>query len=178
MSTRALFYLTLTFQAIQLGLKYSFLLIIQLTVRLRSVDGIKRFTGIKAVGGKGIRLNEVAGLREPEVSRNSTAALACQLLDPAVSEEEQAEYQGWALKFLCRKVTQHFFRYIDQYQGSLDWPSTTVERGDWDVYQISVMTAAGLSDLEDDLFWVYTEYTKTGSYDTSLFYDNWLNGLM
>jgi len=57
------------------------------------VDGIKRFTGTKAVGGKGTRVNE-DGLRETEVSRNSTAALVCQLLNPVVSEEEQAEYQG------------------------------------------------------------------------------------
>lgn len=40
---------------------------------------------------------------------------------------------------------------------------------------MSVMVAAGASDLEDDLFWVYTECTKTGSHDTSLLYDNWLN---
>jgi len=178
MSTPALFCPTLTFQAIQPGLKYCFLSITQLTVLLRGVDGIKRFSGTKAVSGKGIRLNEVAGLPELEVPRNSTAALASQLLDPAVSEEEQAEYQGWVLKLFSRKATKHFFRYIDQYQGSLDWPSTTVERGDWDVYQTSVMIAAGLLDLEDDLFWVYTEYTKTTSYDTSLFYDNWLNGSM
>jgi len=38
------------------------------------------------------------------------------------------------------------------------------------------MVAAGSPDLEDDLFWVYTEYTKTGSHNTSLLYDNWLNG--
>jgi hypothetical protein len=63
-------------------------------VQIRGADGIKRFTGTKVVGGKGIRLNEVAGQREPEIARNSTAALAYQLLDPVVSEEEQAEYQG------------------------------------------------------------------------------------
>ena len=74
-------------------------------VQFRGADGIKRFTGTKAVGGKGIRLNEVSRLPEPEVPRNSTAALASQLLDPVVSEEEQAEYQGWVLKFLSKKVT-------------------------------------------------------------------------
>jgi len=68
-------------------------------VWIRGVDGIKRFTGAKVVGGKGIRLSEVTGQWEPEISRNSTAALAYQLLDPIVSEEEQAEYQGWVLKF-------------------------------------------------------------------------------
>jgi hypothetical protein len=76
------------------------------------------------------------------------------------------------------KCLKSSFRYIDQYQGSLDWPSATVERGDWDVYQTSVMVAAGASVLEDDLFWVYTEYTQMGSHNTSLLYDNWLNGSM
>ena len=143
------------------------------------MDGTKRFTGAKVAGGKRIKLNEVLGQREPEVSRNSTAALGYQLLNPVVSEEEQAEYQGWVLKssYGGREPKQPF-RYIDQYQGSLDWPSTTVEKGDWDVYQTSVFTAAGVSDPEDDLFWTYNEYTKIGSHDTSLLYDNWLNGLM
>ena len=68
-------------------------------VQTRGVDGVKRFTGTKVIGRKEIRLNEVAGQREPEVSRNSTAALAYQLLDPIVSEEEQAEYQGYVPKF-------------------------------------------------------------------------------
>lgn len=67
-------------------------------------------------------------------------------------------------------------RYIDQSQGSLDWLSATVERGDWDVYQASVMIAAGVLDLGGDLFWAYTDYTKTGLHDTSVLYDNWLNG--
>lgn len=67
-------------------------------MQIRGADGIKRFTGPKVAGGKGVRRNEVNGPWEPEVSRNSTAVLAYQLLDPAVSEEEQAEYQGWVSK--------------------------------------------------------------------------------
>lgn len=70
------------------------------------------------------------------------------------------------------------FRYIDQSQGSQDWLGATVERGDWDVYQTSVTVATGILDLGDDLFWAYTEYTRAGLYDTSLLYDNWLNGSM
>lgn len=57
------------------------------------MDSIKRLTGSKVTGGKRMRPNEVAGQRELEVARSSTAALAYQLLDPVVSEEEQAEYQ-------------------------------------------------------------------------------------
>lgn len=45
----------------------------------------------------GVWRNEVDGGREPEVTRNSTAMLAYQLLNPEVSEEEQAEYQGCVL---------------------------------------------------------------------------------
>lgn len=58
------------------------------------MDVVKRFTGTKAVGGRETRLNEIDGPWESEIARNSTAALAYQLLDPVVSEEEQAEYQG------------------------------------------------------------------------------------
>jgi hypothetical protein len=63
------------------------------------LDGNKRFAGTKVVGGKGAWLNEVNGPWEPEAARNTTAVLAYQLLNPAVSEEEQAEYQGYVLKF-------------------------------------------------------------------------------
>jgi len=94
MSTPALFYLSLIFQAIHQGLEYYFSFIMRLIEQIRGVDGIKRFTGNKVMGGRGTRLNKVDGFREPEVARNSTAALAYQLLDPVVSEEEQAEYQG------------------------------------------------------------------------------------
>lgn len=73
---------------------------------------------------------------------------------------------------------KNFFRYIDQYQGSLNWPNATVERGDRDVYQNSVMVASGAPVLEDDLFWVYTEYMQTGSQNASLLYGSWLNGSM
>ena len=65
----------------------------------------KRFAGTKVAGEKGAWLGEVDGPQEPEVTRNSTAMLAYQLFNPVVSEEEQAEYQGWVLWFQCRKVT-------------------------------------------------------------------------
>lgn len=58
------------------------------------MDGNKRLSGTKVLGGKGAWQNQVDGPREAEVSRNSTAVLAYQLLHPDVSEEEQAEYQG------------------------------------------------------------------------------------
>jgi hypothetical protein len=77
-----------------------------------------------------------------------------------------------------RKYLKSFFRYIDQYQGSLDWLSATVERGDWGVYQASVMVAAEIQVLEDDPLGVYTEYMQTGSHNTSLLYGSWLNGSM
>jgi len=95
MSTPALSFLTLNFQAIHQGiLEDCFTSTAGLLTQIRDVDSVKRFTGTKVVGGKGTRLNEVYGPREPEVARNSTAALAYQLLDPVVSGKEQAEYQG------------------------------------------------------------------------------------
>lgn len=56
----------------------------------------------------------------------------------------------------------------------MDWPSATVEKGDWEVYQASVMVADGAPVLEDDLFLAYTEYMQRGP----LPYDGWLNGSM
>ncbi|KAJ7611579.1 SacI homology domain-containing protein [Roridomyces roridus] len=64
---------------------------------------------------------------EPEVDRHSTEGLARYLLDPSVSETEEAEYQG----------------YIDQYQELLDAPSTSGERKDLDMYSLAVRTALG-----------------------------------
>ena len=98
MSTPALFFLTLNFQVIHQGIIKDYFipttsLTVQ-TVQIRGMDGVKRFAGTKVAGGKGTRLNGVDVPREPEVARNSTAVLAYQLLDPVVSEEEQAEYQG------------------------------------------------------------------------------------
>jgi len=95
MSTLARSFLTLNFQAIHQGIiKNYFIFTTRLTIQIRGVDGVKRFTGTKVVGGKGVRLNGVDVPQEPEVARNSTGILAYQLLDPVVSEEEQAEYQG------------------------------------------------------------------------------------
>lgn len=63
------------------------------------MESTKRFTGTKVAGGKGTWLDEVDGPWEPEAPRNFTAALASQLLNPVVSDEEQAEYQGWVSMF-------------------------------------------------------------------------------
>lgn len=60
------------------------------------------------MGGKGVQQNEVEGPQEAEIAQNSTAVLAYQLLNPEVSEEEQAEYQGWVLRFWSKKATQDF----------------------------------------------------------------------
>ncbi|KAJ8087063.1 phosphatidylinositol-3,5-bisphosphate 5-phosphatase [Marasmius tenuissimus] len=65
---------------------------------------------------------------EPEFfDRHSTEAVAKQLLDPSVSEEEEAEYHG----------------YIDQCQELLDARMTGGERKDLEMYAIAVRTAAG-----------------------------------
>ncbi|KAF9266223.1 polyphosphoinositide phosphatase [Marasmius fiardii PR-910] len=68
-------------------------------------------------------------IAEPEIllDRHSTEAVAKQMLDPTVSEEEEAEYHG----------------YIDQCQELLDARMTGGERKDLEVYTNAVRTAAG-----------------------------------
>ncbi|KAJ3758562.1 polyphosphoinositide phosphatase [Lentinula raphanica] len=69
---------------------------------------------------------------DPELDRHSTEAVAKQLLNPLVSEEEEAEYQG----------------YIDQCQEMLDARFDSGERKDLEVYTAAVRTANGDSHLE------------------------------
>ncbi|KAJ3865788.1 polyphosphoinositide phosphatase [Lentinula novae-zelandiae] len=69
---------------------------------------------------------------EPELDRHSTEAVAKQLLDPIVSEEEEAEYQG----------------YIDQCQELLDARFDSGERKDLELYTTAVRTASGDNDFD------------------------------
>ncbi|PPQ98648.1 hypothetical protein CVT24_004146 [Panaeolus cyanescens] len=65
------------------------------------------------------------------LDRNSSEQVARALLDPTVSADEEAEYQG----------------YIDQYQDLLEAPST-LERKDLEVYNNAIQTAKGAGLLE------------------------------
>ena len=60
----------------------------------------------KKLHGKPISKIEVArDVIEPELSPHSTEAIARQLLDPAVSEEEEEEYQGYVILCLVSATT-------------------------------------------------------------------------
>jgi len=79
-----------------------------------------------------------------ELDPQSTEAIAQQLLDPTVSEDEIAEYQG----------------YIDQCQDLLVGPIDGGERKDLEVYQFAVRTALGetfdiLDEAPDEAFLTY-----------------------
>ncbi|KAL0573290.1 phosphatidylinositol-3,5-bisphosphate 5-phosphatase [Marasmius crinis-equi] len=83
---------------------------------------------------------------EPELlDRHSTVAVARQLLDPTVSEEEEAEYHG----------------YIDQCQELLDARMTGGERKDLEVYTTAVRTASGeVSDWSEEVPKEYVSYVE------------------
>jgi len=92
---------------------------------------------------------------EPELEPHSTELIARRLLEPNISEEEEAEYQG----------------YIDQYQELLDAP-TIAERKDLDVYHMAVKTAVGdvnewREDPPDEAFSTYVERGTTRYLDGS-----------
>jgi len=83
-----------------------------------------------------------------ELDRHSTEAVAKQLLDPTVSEAEEAEYQG----------------YIDQCQELLDAPTSMGERNDLEVYSMAIRTAMGETSWSDDIpkeFVTYVERSCT-----------------
>ncbi|KAF7323248.1 Polyphosphoinositide phosphatase [Mycena chlorophos] len=106
------------------------------------VQGVRRFLGAhpsttSKKNTKQSTIRDESSKRKPaaepgEPDRHSTEAIARQLLDPVVSEKEEAEYRG----------------YVDQYQELLDAPTTQGERKDLDIYSHAVRTAAGLGDAE------------------------------
>ncbi|KAH0579741.1 hypothetical protein H2248_002578 [Termitomyces sp. 'cryptogamus'] len=113
----------------------------------------------------------------PELDKYSTEGMAIRLLDPTVSETEEAEYQG----------------YIDQCQELLDAPSTMGERKNIEIYSNAVRTAAGEDMAEwswpEDSLPKYIAYVERGQkcyLDDGKFgegcsihfnYEKWLNGL-
>jgi phosphatidylinositol 3,5-bisphosphate 5-phosphatase len=67
----------------------------------RLMEGVRRWMGAhpssspQKIHGKAVsRVNVKSTLAEPEMNPHSTEVIARQLLDPAVSEEEEEEYQG------------------------------------------------------------------------------------
>ncbi|KAJ3503585.1 hypothetical protein NLJ89_g8366 [Agrocybe chaxingu] len=106
----------------------------------RVVQGVRRWIGSPAPSQKKARgkLQPVQEKKSPPVpvlDKHSTEGMANALLDPAVSEEEEAEYQG----------------YIDQCQELLDTPPGFCERKDLEVYTQAIQTARG-DGMGMDLF--------------------------
>ncbi|KAF8191450.1 polyphosphoinositide phosphatase [Mycena galopus ATCC 62051] len=101
------------------------------------VQGVRRWIGSPISSSKKNhnkppeRVEAKKPVVESEPDRHSTEAIARHLLDPTVSEEEEAEYQG----------------YIDQCQELLDAPSTLGERKDLELYSLAVRT--GMGDVPD-----------------------------
>lgn len=142
------------------------------------MEGVRRWIGANPTSspqkhGKPTSRVEVKKTHpEPELEPNSTEAVAKQLLDPSVTEEEEAEYQG----------------YIDQCQELLDAPKTIAERKDFEVYQLAVRTGSGevpdgRDETIDDALIAYVERGMTQYLDgprkdgvptTAFNYDRWV----
>ncbi|KIK53298.1 hypothetical protein GYMLUDRAFT_49476 [Collybiopsis luxurians FD-317 M1] len=146
------------------------------------VQGVKRWMSsnppsvIKKSNRKPTIQPEVRKATEPELDRHSTGTVAKQLLDPVVSEEEEAEYQG----------------YIDQCQELLDARLDSGERKDLEMYAMAVHTANGeISDWADEEPREFMAYVERGSiqyidgsggrreaFPVSDNYERWLSGSM
>ncbi|KAJ6546966.1 SacI homology domain-containing protein [Mycena capillaripes] len=139
------------------------------------VQGVRRWIGSHPISSSkkkhnkpDIRIVANKPVVEPELDRHSTEAIARHLLEPTVSETEEAEYQG----------------YIDQCQELLDAPSTSGERKDLELYSLVVRTAAGeVPDWVGEIpkeFIAYVEHGATQYLDgrkdiqPSFNYERWL----
>ncbi|KAJ7349074.1 polyphosphoinositide phosphatase [Mycena albidolilacea] len=119
------------------------------------VQGVRRWIGSPISSSKKNhnkppeRVEAKKPVVEPELDRHTTEGIARHLLDPTVSEEEEAEYQG----------------YIDQCQELLDAPSTSGERKDLELYSLAVRTATGeVSDWPNEIpkeFIAYVEHVPS-----------------
>jgi len=116
------------------------------------------------------RVDVTKTLAEPELNPHSTEAIARQLLDPAVSDEEEEEYRG----------------YVDQCQELIE---AAVDRKDRLVYQVAAKIAAGETDWQhdvvDEAFLNYvergtTQYLEGASRKDALpvafNYERWIGG--
>jgi len=118
------------------------------------VQGVRRWIGSQPDSSPKKMLRKVISRAEikkrpllSDPDRHSTEVMATQLLDPIVSNTEEAEYQG----------------YIDQCQELLDAPTTMGERKDLEVYSIAVRTAAGeMPDRPEEVSKDFIAYVERG----------------
>jgi hypothetical protein len=149
------------------------------------MQGMRRWIGANqttsVAHGRGVPRGDLKNDRvDLEVDLYSTESLALQLLDPTVSKEEEAEYQGYVIFDVVYSQLLSCLRYVDQYQELLDSPSSTIERNDWEVYQHAIKTASGnAEEVFDDNFVTYVNCLYTGSgKDLSSSYEKWISGTM
>jgi hypothetical protein len=145
----------------------------------RLMEGVRRWMGThptsspQKIHGKPVSRADVTKvLAEPELNPHSTEAIARQLLNPVVSEEEEEEYQG----------------YVDQCQELIE---AAVDRKDRTVYQTVARTATGETadwqdDVADEVFLNYVERGTTQYLDgagrkdalpVAFNYERWIGGL-
>jgi phosphatidylinositol 3,5-bisphosphate 5-phosphatase len=157
------------------------------------MEGVRRWIGqnptsnAKKLHGKPLTKPETKKADvDPEIDPQSTETIARQLLDPFVSDEEEAEYQGLVYRIGASTLILIRSSYIDQCQDLLDAPSVA-ERKDLDLYQAIVRIAGGeMADSEDDIaestFTAFIEKGNTqylGRRDTlptQFNYERWVGG--
>jgi hypothetical protein len=113
------------------------------------MEGVRRWIGTHPISNSDqssrhpIFRDELNKTIEPELDPHSTEAIALQLLNPSVSDDEELEYQG----------------YIDQCQELLEAPTTIAERKDLDVYHAAVLVATkeGHDETSDEALMSYIE---------------------
>ena len=125
------------------------------------------------------------------LDKHSTEAIATQLLEPNVSESEEAEYQGSAIFFFSsssRSSAHLHCRYIDQCQELLDAPTTMGERKDLEIYIAAVRNAGGEGldwpeEAPRDLITYvergslsYIDGSKKEPFPVTFNYERWLSG--
>lgn len=158
------------------------------------MEGVRRWMGTHPITspqkthGKPISRVEVKKVCvEHESNLHSTEAIAWQLLDPTVSEEEEEEYQGYACYISANVkcgLSEIICRYIDQCQ---ELTEASVERKDLAVYLTAVRIATGEADgIADDTYLAYVQRgtsryldvtTRTDALPVTFNYERWINGL-
>ena len=124
----------------------------------RVVQGVRRWIGArqstheKKARGKSISKPEIKKPpQDKALNPRSTKAVALALLDPQVSEGEEAEYAGW-VPFTSEVLTTFLnivVRYIEQCQELLDAPVTSLEKRNLEVYEQAIQIGKG-GGITDD----------------------------
>jgi len=163
------------------------------------VQGVRRWIGSrksttekKARGKSTAKAEMKASPQEQILNPRSTAAVALALLDPQVSDLEEAEYQGFVLPYSCpvQLLIIQLPSYIEQCQELLDAPVTSLEKRNLEVYVQTIETGMGFDDCSSNYdvpkeFVGYVERSTTDYLDgarkeafpTTFNYERWLTSI-